>query len=152
MKIEQIYTSCLSQGAYYIESNGEVAIIDPLRETQQYVDKATADSATIKFIFETHIHADFVSGHVDLAKKTGATIVYGPNANTLFNCYNASDNEEFKVGNINLKALHTPGHTLESVTYLLVDEKGKNHAIFTGDTLFLGDVGRPDLAIKSDLN
>jgi glyoxylase-like metal-dependent hydrolase (beta-lactamase superfamily II)/rhodanese-related sulfurtransferase len=152
MKIEQIYTSCLSQGAYYIESNGEVAIIDPLRETQQYVDKATADSATIKFIFETHIHADFVSGHVDLAKKTGATIVYGPNANTLFNCYNASDNEEFKVGNITLKALHTPGHTLESVTYLLVDEKGKNHAIFTGDTLFLGDVGRPDLAIKSDLN
>ena len=152
MKIEQIYTSCLSQGAYYIESNGEVAIIDPLRETQQYVDKATADSANIKFIFETHIHADFVSGHVDLAKKTGATIVYGPNANTLFNCYNASDNEEFKVGNITLKALHTPGHTLESVTYLLVDEKGKNHAIFTGDTLFLGDVGRPDLAIKSDLN
>ena len=151
MKIEQIYTSCLSQGAYYIESNGEVAIIDPLRETQQYVDKATTDNATIKFIFETHIHADFVSGHVDLAKKTGATIVYGPNANTLFNCYNASDNEEFKLGNITLKALHTPGHTLESVTYLLIDEKGKNHAIFTGDTLFLGDVGRPDLAIKSDL-
>ena len=152
MKIEQIYTSCLSQGAYYIESNGEVAIIDPLRETQQYVDKATADNATIKFIFETHIHADFVSGHVDLAKKTGATIVYGPNANTLFDCYNASDNEEFKIGNITLKALHTPGHTLESVTYLLIDEKGKNHAIFTGDTLFLGDVGRPDLAIKSDLS
>ena len=105
----------------------------------------------IKFVFETHIHADFVSGHLDLAKKTGATIVYGPNANTVFDCYNASDNEEFKIGNITLKALHTPGHTLESVTYLLIDKNGKNHAIFTGDTLFLGDVGRPDLAIKSDL-
>lgn len=151
MKIEQIYTSCLAQGAYYIESNGEVAIIDPLRETQQYVDKAKANNAVIKFVFETHIHADFVSGHLDLAKKTGATIVYGPNANTVFDCYNASDNEEFKIGNITLKALHTPGHTLESVTYLLIDKNGKNHAIFTGDTLFLGDVGRPDLAIKSDL-
>ena len=151
MKIEQIYTSCLSQGAYYIESNGEAAIIDPLRETQHYVDKATANKAVIKFIFETHIHADFVSGHLDLAKKTGATIVYGPNANTVFECYNASDNEEFKIGKITLKALHTPGHTLESITYLLIDENGKNHAIFTGDTLFLGDVGRPDLAIKSDL-
>lgn len=151
MKIDQIYTSCLAQGAYYIESNGEVAIIDPLRETQQYVDKATADNAKIKFIFETHIHADFVSGHLDLAKKTGATIVFGPNANTIFNCYNASDNEEFKIGNITIKVLHTPGHTLESVTYLLIDESGKNHAVFTGDTLFLGDVGRPDLAIKSDL-
>ena len=151
MKIDQIYTSCLAQGAYYIESNGEVAIIDPLRETQQYVDKATADNAKIKFIFETHIHADFVSGHLDLAKKTGATIIFGPNANTIFNCYNASDNEEFKIGNITIKVLHTPGHTLESVTYLLIDESGKNHAVFTGDTLFLGDVGRPDLAIKSDL-
>lgn len=151
MKIEQIYTSCLAQGAYYIESNGEVAIIDPLRETQQYVDKASADNAKIKFIFETHIHADFVSGHLDLAKKTGATIVFGPNASTTFNCYNASDNEEFKIGNITIKVLHTPGHTLESVTYLLIDETGKNHAAFTGDTLFLGDVGRPDLAIKSDL-
>ena len=151
MKIEQIYTSCLAQGAYYIESNGEVAIIDPLRETQQYVDKARANNAVIKFVFETHIHADFVSGHLDLAKKTGATIVYGPNANTVFDCYNATDNEEFKIGNITLKALHTPGHTLESVTYLLIDENGKNHAIFTGDTLFLGDVGRPDLAIKSGL-
>ncbi len=151
MKIEQIYTSCLAQGAYYIESNGEVAIIDPLRETQQYVDKAAANNSTIKFIFETHIHADFVSGHVDLAKKTGATIVFGPNANTAFNCYNASDNEEFKVGNITIKVLHTPGHTLESVTYLLIDENGQHHAVFTGDTLFLGDVGRPDLAIKSDL-
>ena len=151
MKIEQIYTSCLAQGAYYIESNGEVAIIDPLRETQHYVDKAKANNAVIKFVFETHIHADFVSGHLDLAKKTGATIVYGPNANTVFDCYNATDNEEFKIGNITLKALHTPGHTLESVTYLLIDENGKNHAIFTGDTLFLGDVGRPDLAIKSGL-
>ena len=127
------------------------AIIDPLRETQHYVDKANANNAIIKFIFETHIHADFVSGHLDLAKKTGATIVYGPNANTVFECYNASDNEEFKIGNITLKALHTPGHTLESVTYLLIDENGENHAIFSGDTLFLGDVGRPDLAIKSDL-
>ena len=151
MKIEQIYTSCLAQGAYYIESNGEVAIIDPLRETQHYVDKAKANNAVIKFVFETHIHADFVSGHLDLAKKTGATIVYGPNANTVFDCHNAIDNEEFKIGNITLKALHTPGHTLESVTYLLIDENGKNHAIFTGDTLFLGDVGRPDLAIKSGL-
>ncbi len=151
MNIEQIYTSCLAQGAYYIESNGEVAIIDPLRETQHYVDKATADNAKIKFIFETHIHADFVSGHVDLAKKTAATIVFGPNAKTTFNCYNASDNEEFKIGNITIKVLHTPGHTLESVTYLLIDENGKNHAVFTGDTLFLGDVGRPDLAVKSDL-
>ena len=151
MKIEQIYTSCLAQGAYYIESNGEAAIIDPLRETQHYVDKATANNAVIKFIFETHIHADFVSGHLDLAKKTGATIVYGPNANTVFECHNASDNEEFKIGKITLKALHTPGHTLESITYLLIDENGKNHAIFTGDTLFLGDVGRPDLAIKSNL-
>ena len=151
MKIEQIYTSCLAQGAYYIESNGEAAIIDPLRETQHYVDKATANNVVIKFIFETHIHADFVSGHLDLAKKTGATIVYGPNANTVFKCHNASDNEEFKIGKITLKALHTPGHTLESITYLLIDENGKNHAIFTGDTLFLGDVGRPDLAIKSNL-
>ena len=151
MKIDQIYTSCLAQGAYYIESEGEVAIIDPLRETQHYVDKANANNAIIKFIFETHIHADFVSGHLDLAKKTGATIVYGPNANTVFECYNASDNEEFKIGNITLKALHTPGHTLESVTYLLIDENGENYAIFSGDTLFLGDVGRPDLAIKSDL-
>ena len=151
MKIEQIYTSCLAQGAYYIESKGEVAIIDPLRETQQYVDKATANNANIKFIFETHIHADFVSGHVDLAKKTGATIVFGPNANTTFDSYNASDNEEFKIGDITIKVLHTPGHTLESVTYLLIDENGQHHAVFTGDTLFLGDVGRPDLAIKSDL-
>lgn len=151
MKIEQIYTNCLAQGAYYIESNGEVAIIDPLREPQPYIEKAQNNNAKIKYIFETHIHADFVSGHVDLAQKTGATIVFGPNAKTTFECYNASDNEAFKIGNITIKVLHTPGHTLESVTYLLIDENGSNHAIFTGDTLFLGDVGRPDLAIKSDL-
>ncbi|MFC4720792.1 rhodanese-like domain-containing protein [Geojedonia litorea] len=151
MKIEQIYTGCLAQGAYYIESNGEVAIIDPLRETQNYVDKAKARNAKIKYIFETHFHADFVSGHVDLAKKTGATIVFGPNANTSYDIHNAKDGERFKLGNITIKALHTPGHTLESTTYLLIDENGKDHAIFSGDTLFLGDVGRPDLAIKSDL-
>lgn len=151
MKIEQLYTGCLAQGAYYIESEGEVAIIDPLRETQQYIDKAQANNATIKYIFETHFHADFVSGHVDLARKTGATIVYGPNATTDYEIYSAKDNEVFQLGNISIKVLHTPGHTLESVTYLLIDENGKDHAIFSGDTLFLGDVGRPDLAIKSDL-
>lgn len=151
MKIEQIYTGCLAQGAYYIESNGEVAIIDPLRETQQYVDKANAEHAKIKYIFETHFHADFVSGHIDLAKKTGATIIFGPNAETNYDTYTAKDNEIFKLGNITIKVLHTPGHTLESATYLLIDENGKDHAIFSGDTLFLGDVGRPDLAIKSDL-
>ena len=151
MNIEQIYTGCLAQGAYYIESNGEVAIIDPLRETQQYIDKAKVNNATIKYIFETHFHADFVSGHVDLAKKTGATIVYGPKATTDYVIHSAKDNEEFKLGNITIKVLHTPGHTLESSVYLLKDENGKDHAIFSGDTLFLGDVGRPDLAIKSDL-
>ena len=151
MKIEQIYTGCLAQGAYYIESNGEVAIIDPLRETQQYVEKANKENAKIKYIFETHFHADFVSGHVDLAKKTGATIIFGPGAETDYSAYIAKDNETFKLGSITIKVLHTPGHTLESSTFLLIDEKGKNHAIFSGDTLFLGDVGRPDLAIKSDL-
>ena len=151
MKIEQIYTGCLAQGAYYIESDGEVAIVDPLRETQQYVDKAKRDGAKIKYIFETHFHADFVSGHVDLAQKTGAIIVYGPEATTAYNIHQAKDNEAFKLGNIVIEALHTPGHTLESTTYLLYDEKGKAHAIFSGDTLFLGDVGRPDLAIKSNL-
>lgn len=151
MKIEQLYTGCLAQGAYYIESNGEVAIIDPLRETQQYVDKAKANNAKIKYIFETHFHADFVSGHVDLAKKSGATIVYGPGAETEYEIHSAKDNEMFKLGKVTIKVLHTPGHTLESTTYLLIDEHGKDHAIFTGDTLFLGDVGRPDLAIKSDL-
>jgi len=151
MKIEQIYTGCLAQGAYYIESEGEVAIIDPLRETQAYIDKAKSENAKIKYVFETHFHADFVSGHVDLAKKTGATIVYGPGAETNYTIHSAKDNEEFQLGNITIKALHTPGHTLESTTYLLIDEKGKNHAIFSGDTLFLGDVGRPDLAIKTGL-
>ncbi|MCF8274281.1 MAG: MBL fold metallo-hydrolase [Flavobacteriaceae bacterium] len=151
MKIEQIYTGCLAQGAYYIESNGEVAIIDPLRETQQYVDKAKDENAKIKYIFETHFHADFVSGHVDLAKKTGATIVFGPGAETNYEAHIAKDNELFKLGNINIKVLHTPGHTLESSTFLLIDEQGKDYSIFSGDTLFLGDVGRPDLAIKSDL-
>lgn len=151
MKIEQIYTGCLAQGAYYIESKGEVAIIDPLRETQQYVDKAKKENAKIKYIFETHFHADFVSGHVDLAKKTGADIVFGPNAETDYKAHIAKDNETFKIGDLTIKVLHTPGHTLESSTYLLIDENGKNHAIFSGDTLFLGDVGRPDLAIKSDL-
>ena len=151
MKIEQIYTGCLAQGAYYIESDGEVAIVDPLRETQAYIDNANADHAKIKYVFETHFHADFVSGHVDLAKKTGATIVYGPGAETSYAIHAAKDGEEFPLGNITIKVLHTPGHTLESVTYLLIDKNGKNHAIFSGDTLFLGDVGRPDLAIKSDL-
>ncbi len=151
MKIEQIYTGCLAQGAYYIESDGEAAVIDPLREVQSYVDKASKEQAAIKYVFETHFHADFVSGHVDLAKKTGATIVYGPNAETTYDSYTAKDNEAFKLGKITIKVLHTPGHTLESATYLLIDENGKNHAIFSGDTLFLGDVGRPDLAIKSDL-
>lgn len=151
MKIEQIYTGCLAQGAYYIESNGEVAIIDPLRETQQYVDKANNEKAKIKYIFETHFHADFVSGHVDLAKKTGATIIFGPGAETNYDAYIAKDNEVFKLGDITIKILHTPGHTLESTTFLLIDKNGKDHAIFSGDTLFLGDVGRPDLAIKSDL-
>ncbi|MCF8715658.1 MBL fold metallo-hydrolase [Joostella atrarenae] len=151
MKIEQIYTGCLAQGAYYIESEGEVAIIDPLRETDPYIKRVEKENATIKYIFETHFHADFVSGHVDLAEKTGATIVFGPNAKTTYNSYQAKDNEEFKIGKITIKALHTPGHTLESTTYLLIDENGENHAIFTGDTLFLGDVGRPDLAIKQDI-
>jgi glyoxylase-like metal-dependent hydrolase (beta-lactamase superfamily II)/rhodanese-related sulfurtransferase len=151
MKIEQIYTGCLAQGAYYIESSGEVAIIDPLRETQQYVDKANKENAIIKYIFETHFHADFVSGHIDLAKKTGATIVFGPGAKTDYDIHTAKDNEIFKLGKVSIKVLHTPGHTLESSTYLLIDENGKEHSIFSGDTLFLGDVGRPDLAIKSDL-
>ncbi len=151
MKIEQIYTGCLAQGAYYIESDGEVAIIDPLRETQPYIDKANSENAKIKYVFETHFHADFVSGHIDLAKKTGATIVFGPGAVTDYDIHSAKDGEEFKLGKVIIKVLHTPGHTLESSTFLLIDENGKDHAIFSGDTLFLGDVGRPDLAIKSDL-
>jgi len=149
MNIEQIYTGCLAQGAYYIESNGEVAIIDPLREVKPYLDRAKADQAKIKFIFETHFHADFVSGHITLSKKTGAPIVYGPNANPSFEAIIATDGQAFKLGNITIIALHTPGHTMESTTYLLKDENGKDHAIFSGDTLFLGDVGRPDLAQKT---
>ncbi|MEG0696941.1 MAG: MBL fold metallo-hydrolase [Algoriella sp.] len=152
MKIEQIYTGCLAQGAYYIESNGEVAIIDPLRETKSYIEQATKDNAKIKYIFETHFHADFVSGHVDLAEKTGATIIYGPTAQPDFTAHIATDGEVFNLGNITITALHTPGHTMESTTYLLKDENGKDIAIFTGDTLFIGDVGRPDLAQKLDSN
>ena len=149
MKIEQIYTGCLSQGAYYIESNGEAAIIDPLREVAPYIEKAKKNNASIKYIFETHFHADFVSGHVTLAKETGATIVYGPQATTGFAALIAKDQQEFKIGAISLTVLHTPGHTMESTTYLLRDENEKDIAIFSGDTLFLGDVGRPDLAQKA---
>jgi hydroxyacylglutathione hydrolase len=149
MKVEQIYTGCLAQGAYYITSNGEAAIIDPLREVQPYLDRAKRDKVKIKYVFETHFHADFVSGHVDLAKKTGAQIVYGPNAVCGFECLSAADGQEFKVGDVKFKVLHTPGHTMESTTFLLKDETGKDHCIFSGDTLFLGDVGRPDLAQKS---
>ncbi|MGV1011426.1 MAG: MBL fold metallo-hydrolase [Flavobacterium sp.] len=149
MKIEQIYTGCLAQGAYYIESNGEVAIIDPLREVQPYIDKATANNGKIKYIFETHFHADFVSGHVTLAQKTGAPIVFGPNANPTFEAHIAKDGEVFQLGEITITCLHTPGHTMESSCYLLKDKDGKDYALFSGDTLFLGDVGRPDLAQKA---
>lgn len=151
MIIEQIYTGCLAQGAYYIESNGEVAIVDPLREVKDYIDKAKENNAKIKYIFETHFHADFVSGHVTLAEKTGAQIIYGPTAKTNFEAIIAKDNQEFKVGDITISVLHTPGHTMESACYLLKDKDGKNHALFSGDTLFLGDVGRPDLAQKGDI-
>ena len=148
MKIEQIYTGCLSQGTYYIESNGEVAIIDPLREIDTYLKLAKESNAKIKYIFETHIHADFVSGHLTLSKATGAPIIFGPNTITSYPVTIAKDQQVFKLGNLTLVALHTPGHTLESTTYLLKDNVGKDHAIFTGDTLFIGDVGRPDLAQK----
>lgn len=149
MKIEQIYTGCLAQGAYYIRSGNEAAIVDPLREVQPYIEKAEADGVKIKYVLETHFHADFVSGHLDLAAKTGATIVYGPTAKPKFEAYVAKDNEELKLGNVTIKVLHTPGHTMESATFLLKDEKGRDYAIFSGDTLFLGDVGRPDLAQKA---
>lgn len=149
MKVEQIYTKCLSQGSYYIESNNEVAIIDPLREADIYISKAKASNSKIKYIFETHIHADFISGHLNLAKKSGAEIVYGPNTETNFENIIAKDYQEFKIGDITIVAIHTPGHTVESTTYLLKDSSGKDHAIFTGDTLFLGDVGRPDLSQNS---
>lgn len=147
--IEQIYTGCLAQGAYYIVSNGEAAIIDPLRETQPYIDRLLKDGVKLKYVFETHFHADFVSGHLDLSKATGAPIVYGPTAQPAFDAIIASDLQVFSVGDIQIKVLHTPGHTMESSTYLLIDENGKDHAIFSGDTLFLGDVGRPDLAQKA---
>ncbi len=149
MRIEQIYTGCLAQGAYYIESNGEVAIIDPLREIKPYIERAENSNSKIKYVFETHFHADFVSGHVTLAKETGANIVYGPTAKPLFEAIIAKDYQPFKLGDVTIVALHTPGHTMESTTYLLKDEKGEDHALFTGDTLFLGDVGRPDLAQKA---
>ncbi|KQS47866.1 MAG: MBL fold metallo-hydrolase [Flavobacterium lindanitolerans] len=153
MKLEQIYTGCIAQAAYYLESNGEAAIFDPLREVQPYIDRATKDNAKIKYIFETHFHADFVSGHLDLAKKSGGQIVYGPTAKPNFEAIIAEDGQEFKVGAYTIKAIHTPGHTMESTCYLLTDENGKQHGIITGDTLFIGDVGRPDLAQKmsSDL-
>jgi hydroxyacylglutathione hydrolase len=149
MKVEQIYTGCLAQGAYYIESNGEVAIIDPLREVSPYIELAEKRNAKIKYVFETHFHADFVSGHIDLAKKTGASIIFGPTTMELgFNAVVAKDNQEFSIGNAKIRVLHTPGHTLESSCFLLINEEGKEEAIFTGDTLFIGDVGRPDLAQK----
>jgi len=149
MVIEQIYTGCLAQGAYYIQSDGEAAIIDPLREVKPYLERAKKDQVKIKYVFETHFHADFVSGHVTLSEQTGAPIVYGPNADPSFEAHIAKDGEVFHIGKIKVKALHTPGHTMESTTYLVIDETGKEHAIFSGDTLFLGDVGRPDLAQKT---
>jgi len=151
MKIEQIYTGCLAQGAYYIESKGEAAIVDPLRESKPYISKAEKDHAKIKYIFETHFHADFVSGHIDLASKTGAKIIYGPGARTAYNIHEAKDKEIFNLGSIKIKVLHTPGHTMESSTYLVIDENGRKHAIFSGDTLFIGDVGRPDLVQKGNI-
>jgi glyoxylase-like metal-dependent hydrolase (beta-lactamase superfamily II)/rhodanese-related sulfurtransferase len=148
MKVEQIYTGCLAQGAYYIESDGEAAVIDPLREVEPYIQKAKRNEASIKYVFETHFHADFVSGHLDLSKKTGAPIVYGPNAKPAFDAIVATDGQVFKIGKLSLTAIHTPGHTMESTCYLLTDEQGKKIALFSGDTLFIGDVGRPDLAQK----
>ncbi len=149
MKVEQIYTGCLAQGAYYIESEGEAVVIDPLREVSPYLERAGKSGARIKYVFETHFHADFVSGHLDLSKKTGAPIVYGPNANPSFEAHIAKDGEEFKVGKLTFRVLHTPGHTMESTCYLLIDENDKPYALFSGDTLFIGDVGRPDLAQKA---
>ncbi|MCU0340958.1 MAG: MBL fold metallo-hydrolase [Spirosomaceae bacterium] len=153
MKVEQIYTGCLAEAAYYIESEGEVAIIDPLRDTKPFIDRAATDNAAIKYVFETHFHADFVSGHLDLSAQTGATIVFGPLAKPSYPAHIAQDNEDFKLGKITIRAIHTPGHTMESTCYLLIDENGKETGIFTGDTLFIGDVGRPDLAqhVISDL-
>jgi glyoxylase-like metal-dependent hydrolase (beta-lactamase superfamily II)/rhodanese-related sulfurtransferase len=152
MKVEQIYTNCLAEAAYYIESEGEAIVIDPMRESYPYLERAEKDGAKIKYILETHFHADFVSGHIDLAKKSGATIVYGPTAKPSYEVHIAEDGEELSVGKLKIRVLHTPGHTVESTTYLLLDKNGKEQAIFTGDTLFIGDVGRPDLAVKSDLS
>lgn len=152
MKLEQIYTGCLAEAAYYIESDGEAAIVDPLRESAPYIERAMNDGAKIKYILETHFHADFVSGHVDLAAKTGAKIVFGPTAQPTYEAYVAKDNEDLKLGKISIRVLHTPGHTMESSTFLVIDEQGNPHAVFTGDTLFIGDVGRPDLAVKSNLS
>lgn len=152
MKVEQLYTGCLAEAAYYIESEGEAVIIDPLRETKPYTDRAAADGAKIKYVLETHFHADFVSGHIDLAKATGATIVFGPTAQPNFKAHTATDGEILTVGKVSIKVLHTPGHTMESTSFLLLDEDGRPAAVFTGDTLFIGDVGRPDLAVKSDLS
>ncbi|MEN9511543.1 MAG: hypothetical protein RLZZ370_1362 [Bacteroidota bacterium] len=146
MKIEQIYTGCLAHGAYYIESQGEVAIVDPLREVQPYIERATRNGAQIRYVLETHFHADFVSGHLDLAAKTGAQIIFGPNAKPQFDAHIAADGERLKLGNIFIEVIHTPGHTMESSCYLVYDEEGKAHSLFSGDTLFIGDVGRPDLA------
>ena len=146
MKVEQIYTGCIAHAAYYIENNGEAAVFDPLREVQPYLDRATQDNARIKYVFETHFHADFVSGHLDLQKKAGAEIVFGPGAKPAYEATTAEDGQIFNVGNYKIKVIHTPGHTMESTTYLLIDENGKEHGIITGDTLFIGDVGRPDLA------
>jgi len=150
MYIEQLYTGCLSEAAYYVESNGEVAIVDPLRDIEEYISLAKQRKAVIKYIFETHFHADFISGHIDLANATGAPIIYGPNTETAFPVYIAKNKEEFKLGDVTIQVLHTPGHTLESCCYLLKDENGKDHAVFTGDTLFVGDVGRPDLSQKGE--
>jgi hydroxyacylglutathione hydrolase len=151
MFVQQLYTSCLAEAAYYIESRGEAAVIDPLRESQPYLDLAKARGAKIKYVLETHFHADFVSGHLDLSKKTGATIVFGPLATPNYAAHVAKDGEKLALGDVTLKVLHTPGHTMESSSFLLIDETGKDYAVFTGDTLFIGDVGRPDLAVKSDL-
>lgn len=151
MKVEQLFTGCLAEMAYYIHSKGEAAIIDPLRETEPYIEMAKTDGVKIKYIFLTHFHADFVSGQVDLAKKTGATIVFGPNADPNYDIHKGKDGEKFKIGDLTLKLLHTPGHTMESSSYLLIDEKGNTPYVFTGDCLFIGDVGRPDLAVKSDM-
>jgi len=152
MEVKQLYTECLAEATYYIQSEGEAVIIDPLRETEPYLKKLQKDKAKLKYIFLTHFHADFVSGHVDLSRETGAKIVIGPTANADFYFHQGTDNEEFTIGNLTLKLIHTPGHTLESSSFLLFDERGKEHCLFSGDTLFIGDVGRPDLAISSSIS